>query len=296
MRKHPVSETVLIGKNGLLREGIAGILRAAGFRILASVSSADYLVHSTDRFNHALFLVIHTENDFDVALDQIKHFRGDYPQARIAIVSNRYRIDELAFSFQAGANAYFVEVMDHNVFIKSLELVLLGETIVPAAHLSFEPTPEGSLSTKASQVSGEAATALVPDGASAPHLSSRENLILQCLIGGDSNKRIARSIGIAEATVKVHVKAIFRKIRVTNRTQAAIWGLNNKFLIRPSDDVAAPPVADSERPILRIVERSLGAAQLQQMMSAGTIKQANHAEMPRLEHLVPEHRQIVVTK
>ena len=38
---------------------------------------------------------------------------------------------------------------------------------------------------------------------------------------------IARKIDIAEATVKVHIKAILRKIRVQNRTQAAVWAMNN---------------------------------------------------------------------
>ncbi|HLZ78626.1 MAG TPA: LuxR C-terminal-related transcriptional regulator, partial [Sphingomonas sp.] len=43
---------------------------------------------------------------------------------------------------------------------------------------------------------------------------------------GDANKVIARKLGIAEATVKVHVKAILRKLHVLNRTQAAIWVVN----------------------------------------------------------------------
>jgi two-component system nitrate/nitrite response regulator NarL len=69
-------------------------------------------------------------------------------------------------------------------------------------------------------------------------LSPREKSIMQCLIAGDSNKCIARKIDIAEATVKVHVKAILRKIRVQNRTQAAIWGMNHGSLVRPMNDVA----------------------------------------------------------
>ena len=57
-------------------------------------------------------------------------------------------------------------------------------------------------------------------------LSAREKCILRCLLNGDANKVIARKVDIAEATVKVHVKAILRKIRVQNRTQAAIWAMN----------------------------------------------------------------------
>jgi two-component system nitrate/nitrite response regulator NarL len=56
-----------------------------------------------------------------------------------------------------------------------------------------------------------------------PKLSLREECILRCIAEGDPNKIIARKMGIADATVKVHVKAILRKIGVENRTQAAIW-------------------------------------------------------------------------
>lgn len=58
-------------------------------------------------------------------------------------------------------------------------------------------------------------------------LSAREAEILRCLVRGASNKEIARNLGMAEATVKVHLKAILRKIHVKNRTQAAIWAVNH---------------------------------------------------------------------
>ena len=58
-------------------------------------------------------------------------------------------------------------------------------------------------------------------------LSVRETVILRCLMDGDSNKIIARKFDITEATVKVHVKAILRKIQAKNRTQAAIWAASH---------------------------------------------------------------------
>ena len=57
-----------------------------------------------------------------------------------------------------------------------------------------------------------------------PQLTRQENPILGCLVEGESIKSIARKINIAEATIKVHVKAILRKLRVRSRTQAAIGG------------------------------------------------------------------------
>ena len=58
-------------------------------------------------------------------------------------------------------------------------------------------------------------------------LTDRQHAILRCICRGDSNKVIARTFDIAESTVKIHVKTILRKIRVKNRTQAAIWAIQN---------------------------------------------------------------------
>ena len=54
-------------------------------------------------------------------------------------------------------------------------------------------------------------------------LSRRELVILRTLTEGASNKIIARKMVISKSTVKVHMKAILRKLRLQNRTQAAIW-------------------------------------------------------------------------
>ena len=63
-----------------------------------------------------------------------------------------------------------------------------------------------------------------------PHgLTEREEQILRGLVKGHSNKMIARTCASTESTVKVHVKSILRKIRMANRTQAAIWGLEQGY-------------------------------------------------------------------
>jgi DNA-binding NarL/FixJ family response regulator len=221
MRRRRSFAIILVGKSILLREGLARILRSENFRILASVSCAGDLPSKLP-LPQPLFLVVHTGDDFNAAVEQIELFRDQYPGARIAIVAGHYRLGEFVSAFRAGANGYFVDVMTCDVFIKSMELVMMGEILFPPAFLSFVLDPEGDHL-------GEA----VPR-ALGPQLSTREKSILRCLIEGDSNKCIALKIEIAEATVKVHVKAILRKIQVQNRTQAAIWGMNNGSLTRPA--------------------------------------------------------------
>jgi two-component system nitrate/nitrite response regulator NarL len=58
-------------------------------------------------------------------------------------------------------------------------------------------------------------------------LSPQETKILRSLASGLSNKQIARELGLAEATVKVHLRHASRKVRATNRTQAAIWAVSH---------------------------------------------------------------------
>jgi DNA-binding CsgD family transcriptional regulator len=62
---------------------------------------------------------------------------------------------------------------------------------------------------------------------SEPQLTGRQQAILRCICRGYSNKTIARTLDIAEATVKIHVKVILRKIGLKNRTQAAIWAIQS---------------------------------------------------------------------
>lgn len=79
-------------------------------------------------------------------------------------------------------------------------------------------------------------------------LSERELEILNCLVTGDSNKVIARNCNISEATVKVHLKAVLRKIRVSNRTQAAVWAMKRMRDETPVAGLSKPgSVAAQER-------------------------------------------------
>lgn len=249
MRRRQSLAIILVGKSLLHREGLARILRSANFRILASVSCADELLPSKLQLNQPLFLIIHTGDDFDVAIEQVELFRGRHPDGRIAIVADHHRLDELVSAFRAGANGYFVDVMTSDVFVKSIELVMMGGTVFPPAFPSFVLDREAGdhLDELGPRNEGGKAILVTAEDAIAPQLSPRENSVLRCLIEGDSNKCIARKIDISEATVKVHIKAILRKIRVQNRTQAAIWGMNQGSSARTANNKSPLSTFDVNR-------------------------------------------------
>jgi two-component system nitrate/nitrite response regulator NarL len=232
MRRRQSFETVLIGKNVLIREGIAKILHAANFIIPVSASSVDELPNSFQS-QKLMFLIVHTGDGFNLTIAQIRTLKDRYPEARIAIVADNYRPTDLAAAFRAGVHGYFVNVNSCDAFIKSVELVTLGETVFPPAFLSFILDASRSHERETAESGGCERTDLTAaEEALLPQLSPREKAILACIVEGDSNKWVARKIKISEATVKVHVKAILRKIRVQNRTQAAIWGMNHASLVQ----------------------------------------------------------------
>src|SRR5258708_17622097 len=230
MRRRPFA-TVLLGPCALLREGLTRILSAADFRTVASASCVDDLVLTTIPRRSSILLIIDAGDDFNAAVRQVGLVKDRHPTVRIAVLADHNQPSDIVSAFRAGANAYFIKAAPCDAFIKSLELVMLGETILPAAILSMildradddDHEAEGVV-RDAGKTVGEV---LEPEGDDTPRLSVRERCILNCLIEGNSNKVIARKIDIAEATVKVHVKAILRKIRVHNRTQAAIWAMSN---------------------------------------------------------------------
>jgi two-component system nitrate/nitrite response regulator NarL len=203
-------------------------------------------------------------------------------------VADHYRLDELVSAFRAGAKGYFVDVMTCDVFIKSIELVMMGETIFPPAFLSFALDSESDHIGKAvPRDENERAILVRTEDTIAPQLSPREKSILHCLIEGDSNKCIARKIDIAEATVKVHVKAILRKIRVQNRTQAAIWGMNNGSLARPEKNCALPSTVDTSRRFAKSIEMISEIKQIEASDPLVLINsQANHVGVPRIDRLI----------
>lgn len=95
-----------------------------------------------------------------------------------------------------------------DAFVQSLRLICAGERVFPHNLALGRKNP-------------------APPRVADIRLSPREKEVLSRLVEGHSNKMIARHLGMTEATAKVHLKSLLRKIGVENRTQAAIWALSN---------------------------------------------------------------------
>jgi DNA-binding NarL/FixJ family response regulator len=145
----------------------------------------------------------------------LRELRRLRPDAMVIAIGCPADPAEARTALELGVSAYLLKSMGSEAFIAALSLVLNGERFFPAAVML------DALKLASTQAVG---TARPPEVAHATneHLTPRQLAVLRHLAVGKSNKEIARALGIQEITVKVHLQAIFARIGVSNRTQAAM--------------------------------------------------------------------------
>lgn len=233
-----------------LQENLFWVLGERDFPFAASAFAGPG--RSTFADQQPRLLTVDASVDPKGAAAQIESLKARYPKARIAVLADSYDRSDLVAAYRAGANACFIKTMSCGAFVKTIASIINGETVLPPELLPFLADHEDKPAAPDTITNGSVRSAARIG--TVPMLSAREKCILRGIVEGDSNKAIARKIEIAEATVKVHVKAILRKIRLSNRTQAAIWAMNNSGLVWSADTeapsmagfVAPPPLARDE--------------------------------------------------
>jgi two-component system nitrate/nitrite response regulator NarL len=226
--------TALIGDN-LLRSGLQKILRETPFALTEAASAAGSELLHPGASRPAL-VIIEAKQNASRLLGIVKQVREQLPEARIVALADQFDLNFVRLGHEAGVNGLCLAASAPEVLIKSFELVMLGETVVPSAILRNVMVGAPQANDQPFQGNRVAEASL--SDLKACKLSARETEILGCLTKGEPNKVIARKLEITEATIKVHVKAILRKIGATNRTQAAMWASQRL----PSRGVPSPNV------------------------------------------------------
>lgn len=211
--------TLVVDSSRLFREGLGQLLAGTQFQIAAELSSIAEVSAWMQGGTRPSLVLIELDNAPEDTFEQLKQLRATLTDAKLVVLANRLSSIALAQSLEAGADGYLLKNMSVEALLQSLHLVMLGEKVFPTqlATLLVEGKtvrPERPLFRRVDTTTG---------------LSERETAILRCLVHGYPNKVIADQLQMTEASVKVHLKAVLRKIHVSNRTQAAIWAINNGF-------------------------------------------------------------------
>jgi two-component system nitrate/nitrite response regulator NarL len=202
---------LLVAPRSIFRNALLGILSGLDYSTVTTASSVTEVSPEQLPRSRPVLLLIEPGNDRSALFSEIELFKQRHAAGNIALLADREQLvdEEILEAFRAGAHAYFVRP-DRETFVKSLELVMLGEIILPPRlmNLVLGNRHIPSMTTRPT-LPGEPSSAA--DDHYSPKLSLMETRILRRLMWGASKKTIARNYSIVEATVKIHVRAILRK-------------------------------------------------------------------------------------
>jgi two-component system, NarL family, nitrate/nitrite response regulator NarL len=233
--RHAIS-TIVIEERALLREGLIALLHDTAYKVVGRLTSADQLKDMEFPADKPLLTIFGIGHDLEAVADRVRECRTSGSERKIAIIAELALPIDLPKILEIGADAWIFNISSRDVLIKALDLAFLNQHIVVwdrkcvAFGMNDHARVAGDLFSKQHTPRSDKGEHLAIE-LDSRGVSQRERQILGCLIRGDSNKMIARWCGISEGTVKVHLKAILRKIDAQNRTQAAIWAFENGFVV-----------------------------------------------------------------
>lgn len=127
----------------------------------------------------------------------------DFPSTPLAVISGMVGNADILAAARAGVRGYIPKTSSSEYFARALQLLLAGGTSIPIEVLVEQPAPHKMPAWLAK-------------------MSPREKQVLHGVAMGQSNKEIARDLGLAEVTIKLHLRNVFRKMAVKSRSEAAV--------------------------------------------------------------------------
>ncbi len=205
-------EIGIVESNYLVLEGLKRIFSNSAFKVVFECRSVGEIWKLDPPAEKIAGLLIDVDQEEYPSDEVIARLRSEFPESRIILMAESSDQVNVAHAIEGGLDGLVLKSRRVETIVKSLELALLGERVFPVEVLHPPSArPEDRSCHRAIQ-----ANVIYK-------LSDREIEVLKSLSKGRANKEIARHLGISEATVKVHVKAILRKSRARNRTEAALW-------------------------------------------------------------------------
>jgi two-component system nitrate/nitrite response regulator NarL len=209
---------LVVDDHTLFRRGLTALLqRDPEFEVVGDAADAGEAQRRAQELQPDLILL---DNHLPgvTGVDALPALREAVPAARVLMLTVSEDERDLVGALRAGASGYLLKTIEGDALAAAIRRAMRGESIV-----AEEMT--GKLVAAYRDAAAPQATRVVEPAVPASPLdalSPREQDILRGIAGGQGNKEIARSLGIAETTVKIHVQHILRKLAVSSRVQAAV--------------------------------------------------------------------------
>ena len=207
-----MSSLAVLAQSPLLRAGLAALLRTMGFEPVEEAADLKDLKRRANDVRRPEMLLVSLAQKGEELAGLMHEIKIWAPQAKVVFLAPQFDMPTLSACITAGAAGYLREDISRDGLEHSLLLVSAGEHVFPS-----ELAGALSIATELG--------APVKTTAELRNLHATELDILRRVANGESNSFIGKKLGISEAEISAHMKHILKKLRVSNRTQAALWGV-----------------------------------------------------------------------
>ncbi|MGD2139680.1 MAG: response regulator [Burkholderiales bacterium] len=206
---------LLVDDHTLFRSGVRALLqRHSDFEVVGEAAdSLEGVRRARELHPDVVLLDLHMPGIS--GKDAVKLFLEEVPGINVIMLTVSEAADDLVDTLRAGASGYLLKNIETEALLDSVRRAVSGDSVV-----SEEMTTKLVKGLRASSVSGN-------DDGEKESLSPREREILGYVAKGASNKEIARTLDLAESTVKIHVQHILRKLNLSSRVQAAVYAIEH---------------------------------------------------------------------
>jgi two-component system nitrate/nitrite response regulator NarL len=209
---------LLVDDHTLFRSGLATLLERHDIEVVAAAGDGEEGYRLAIELVPDIVLLDMRMPDVS-GLEVLNRLRKDNFSNAIVMLTTSNEENDLINSLRSGAQGYLLKDMEPAELVSALREVVNGKTMVA-------PELAGVL---ARVVQGENVMDEVVEDSPFSELTPRELEILCLLAEGQSNKVIARNLGISDGTVKLHVKSILRKLDLHSRVEAAVMAVEQNF-------------------------------------------------------------------
>jgi two-component system nitrate/nitrite response regulator NarL len=207
---------LVVDDHTLFRRGLISLLASdARFVIVAEAGDANE-AHRSAAATQPDVILLDNHMPGVNGVDALAGFREVSPTARVLMLTVSEDERDLAAALRGGARGYLLKTVDSDMLAAAILRTMAGDSVV-------SPEMTSKLVRAFQSHQGETTTAAEAEPDPIHSLSPREREILAHIARGASNKEVARALGIAEATVKIHVQHILRKLNLSSRVQAAVY-------------------------------------------------------------------------
>jgi two-component system, NarL family, nitrate/nitrite response regulator NarL len=204
---------LIIDDHPLFRKGVSQLIAMAPhLQLVGEASSGEQGVAMARELDPDLILLdLHMKSMSGI--DTLKAIRDAGLDCRVVILTVSDSADDLVAAIRSGADGYLLKDMEPEDLLAAIDQTLNGSTVIGER---LNGLLARAIRDEAAEHQRDSAT-----------LTKREQEILDGLVHGRSNKLIARNLDITEATVKVHVKNLLKKLGFRSRLEAAVWAVGH---------------------------------------------------------------------